>query len=958
MPPATGKKLGGSMKQGQRKINLKNDALTTVLDTLQEGQVNGRAAEVAGEFGKQYAWVCEKEGYVTVREIVTAEAVHRITRKGIFPWSVAEGTSKRTVWVGYSNGTIYLHNSEPPFEEVAVLEAGSMGGCYCLWPHLHYIFAGYGNCQIVKWNCDTREREGYFIGHTAGKGSAIRALRLHLTTLFSGADDRTIRSWDINTFEQKKVMKGHEGTVLAIAYTKKNHVWSGGEDSMVKVWKPDTAKCIKTFHLNAPVGVLRFMGNRVWCGCWDKTITLFDAVTLEKAGVYLEHTAPITNVLCVGTTKIFKVWTCGTDKSIKVWNMESYDAQYAKEGLAEQEVIFRLQSRLELFEGRNRRRLSVTGEPLEEEEEEVAGEPAPPPQVQVAPSPRRLAGILKRRDSEKGRGLAQVANAMAAGNMRLRIALSFHWWVEWCEKRRLERHRVELGQALAKNSIRGLRSVYFQKLRNNASRSVAMKGRRHLSDLVLCNTDNGLRRVYYMRLLGWMRRRKEHRVVATRVSLLLRTSERGMLKVVYDRLARYMLLGKVQKRRRELGETLMKMSLKGMRGVYFSRWREWASRKAKIRNRGTVCEVFRRTLRGSFMRVWYDKWRSWAKKTARSRRLGACLLSTTRRGLLQVCFQRWLRYGSSANNLTRKLVVRRMEGFATRPLVHRYYNRLRGFATQRRQRALRLLLSSRMGGFSSRVLLQRYFASLKAFRSKRITERVFISSENLHKEIASLKTKLLEARESAHKAMTEGAESARVARALELRQSDLQSSNSQLRTQVKQLQQELDEAQGRLKHLTAGMTNRPKLLEGAAEVYRYALAIEKGMRAFQEEVTTRRLTRTELTKEGKQLHDKTAKVMSLQREYIQRFFTEDEKLKAGVSTLLYGKDQDLKAAQHTPPERRDGFDHEAHTSRASHHSNQHSPHIVSPIQRLLQRSNSSGKTSRSPQALRLCPLKA
>ena len=328
----------------KKKTEVFSDAYTKEGPTLQEGMVNGRAAILAG-LDERYIWVCEREGALTVRSCRTGSVMKSISRTHIFPWSLSEGPGKRTVWVGYSDGCIILFSASPPHNQIRVLEAGqATGGCYCLLHHLDYVFAGYGNCQVIKWNHRTltganEGREGYFVGHTGGHGSAVRAMRVDMNCLYTCGDDRAIRKWDISDCKQLLAFKGHDASVLSIAYTKKHHLWSASEDHTVRVWDPESGACIKTFTLDAPIGILRFYGNRIWAGCWDKKIVLFDALNVEKVGLYTNHKAPITDVVCVASTQIFKVWTCGADKCIKVWDMETQDNSFTTEEDERQRLI-------------------------------------------------------------------------------------------------------------------------------------------------------------------------------------------------------------------------------------------------------------------------------------------------------------------------------------------------------------------------------------------------------------------------------------------------------------------------------------------------------------------------------------------------------------------------------------------------------------------------------------------
>eukprot|EP00754_Rhynchopus_humris_P045215 Rhum_TRINITY_DN470_c0_g1::Rhum_TRINITY_DN470_c0_g1_i1::g.1414::m.1414 len=340
-------------KRFTNKLKPVSDCHTRCEDTFQQNTINARAAIVAGS-PERYAWVCERDGHLTIRSVRTGAVMKAITRAGVFPWALAEGPLQRRVWVGYSDGCIILFSSSPPHQQVMVLESGpGTGGCYCLLRHLDFVFAGYGNCQVIKWDTTkidspNQGREGYYIGHTGGHGMAIRGLALNLNTLYTCADDMAIRKWDVATCDQLKAFKGHEASVLAICFVAKNNrLWSCSEDRTVRVWDPDQSEALKTFHMDAPAGVMRHYGNRVWVGCWDKKVILFDSKNVEKVGVYANHNAPITDVVAVAESKLFTVWTCGADRCVKSWHVETKDHDFMKDEQDAQRQIVELQTEVE-----------------------------------------------------------------------------------------------------------------------------------------------------------------------------------------------------------------------------------------------------------------------------------------------------------------------------------------------------------------------------------------------------------------------------------------------------------------------------------------------------------------------------------------------------------------------------------------------------------------------------------
>lgn len=81
----------------------------------------------------------------------------------------------------------------------------------------------------------TGEHLHTFFGHD----NWVRSLSLHISGkyLYSSADDKTIRVWDLNSGKEKKKYDAHEHFISCVKYNSKyGIVASSGNDMVVKIW--------------------------------------------------------------------------------------------------------------------------------------------------------------------------------------------------------------------------------------------------------------------------------------------------------------------------------------------------------------------------------------------------------------------------------------------------------------------------------------------------------------------------------------------------------------------------------------------------------------------------------------------------------------------------------------------------------------------------------------------------
>ncbi|ETO22734.1 G-protein beta WD-40 repeats containing protein [Reticulomyxa filosa] len=157
---------------------------------------------------------------------------------------------------------------------------------------------------IRLWDVETLKQLHVFNGHTKGvccvdisslqtnnsnkndnnKSNSIGLIGGNGYTICSGANDKTIRIWDIETAKQCVVFKGHEGYVFSVKYGPNelgnigfaNTILSGSDDKSVRLWDIRSGQQIQVFngHLNwvMTVECLPFVVNNIEIGGYSNVI--------------------------------------------------------------------------------------------------------------------------------------------------------------------------------------------------------------------------------------------------------------------------------------------------------------------------------------------------------------------------------------------------------------------------------------------------------------------------------------------------------------------------------------------------------------------------------------------------------------------------------------------------------------------------------------------------------------
>ncbi len=150
--------------------------------------------------------------------------------------------------------------------------------------------------------------------------------------LASASDDKTIRLWEMETGQERSVLRGHTHFVKSIAFhsSNPNLLVSGGRDRNIHLWNLQTQGIAQTLtgH-DHTVNTLLFSpeGTLLASGSADKTIKLWDAQTghclITLKGHHLAVTDLAFSSLTYNSENRAFLASTSADSTIKLWNLST-----------------------------------------------------------------------------------------------------------------------------------------------------------------------------------------------------------------------------------------------------------------------------------------------------------------------------------------------------------------------------------------------------------------------------------------------------------------------------------------------------------------------------------------------------------------------------------------------------------------------------------------------------------
>eukprot|EP00741_Cyanophora_paradoxa_P019342 tig00000215_g18670.t1 len=177
-----------------------------------------------------------------------------------------------------------------------------------------WLFSGSDDGTVKSWNLQTSECVASLAGHKNWVCSLAADEADY--RLYSGSYDSTIRVWDLKSLECLETVSGHDKPVLSLALAGERLLLSGSADKTLKVWNFGTNDCTTLNDHKEAVTTVKVWEKQFITGSRDCHIRIFDLETLRVVTEAKAHQEWVHYLLLVGD----RLFSGSDDNTIKVWD--------------------------------------------------------------------------------------------------------------------------------------------------------------------------------------------------------------------------------------------------------------------------------------------------------------------------------------------------------------------------------------------------------------------------------------------------------------------------------------------------------------------------------------------------------------------------------------------------------------------------------------------------------------
>ena len=137
--------------------------------------------------------------------------------------------------------------------------------------------------------------------------------------MISFSADKTIKIWDLETFECLQTLNGHNDKVIRVENLSTNQQLSSSDDHTIKLWDIDTDLCLQTFNNSEEAYCLKIISDKTFASGSYKKIKIWNIDDGRCIKTLNGHTSWVSDLLLLPNGYLV---SCSEDKTIKVWNIE------------------------------------------------------------------------------------------------------------------------------------------------------------------------------------------------------------------------------------------------------------------------------------------------------------------------------------------------------------------------------------------------------------------------------------------------------------------------------------------------------------------------------------------------------------------------------------------------------------------------------------------------------------
>nr|GAT49021.1 WD40 repeat-like protein [Mycena chlorophos] len=200
------------------------------------------------------------------------------------------------------------------------------------------IISGSTNNNIVRiWNIGIGEQEQQLKGHS-GSVNAV-AFSHDGFKAISGSNDKTVRIWNMETSRQELMMKGHGDRVTSVAFSPRgSKAISGSLDTTVCIWNTETGRQeyrLQGHRDRVTAVAFSFDGSKAISSSYNGTIYIWNTETGNQERQLVGHSDRVNSVAF--SSHGLKAISGSHDGTVRIWNVR--DGQQEQKLLVEGHAV-------------------------------------------------------------------------------------------------------------------------------------------------------------------------------------------------------------------------------------------------------------------------------------------------------------------------------------------------------------------------------------------------------------------------------------------------------------------------------------------------------------------------------------------------------------------------------------------------------------------------------------------